>query len=852
MPKLTPMMEQYNEIKADAKDAILFFRLGDFYEMFGQDAHEASKILDIALTSRSKDEDATPMCGVPFHAAENYIAKITKAGKKVAVCEQISDPALPGIVKRKIVKIITPGTTLSEQILNNKSNNYILSLFVKKDYFGFAFADNSTGEFQSGELTGIDALKNEISRLKPSEIVLERDQYDDPAIRTMVISLCEASISKTALFEDSYKFLLEKFHVKSLEAFGIGSWPFAIQASAILMNYLLETQKDATVHINKISAYQKNSFMNLDENTIRNLELFETLRGEEGEGTLINVIDYTRTSMGGRMLRKWLARPLIEREHIESRQAAVADLIQNENLRGKLTELFSQTADIERTLSRLCTSSANARDLKTLGESLALIPQIKSALETAKSEMLISLAKDLLPLEKLSEMISNAVADDAPLRVTEGGIIRDAWDKRLDELRGLMKAGKTALKEIEIKEIEATKINSLKVSYNRVFGYYIEISRVNLSKVPQHYIRKQTLANAERFITPELKEFEEKVLSAEEKSFTLEQEIFHDLLDSTLTFIKDIKQNAIVVAEIDTLLSFALLAIKRDYTRPSFSERTLKIKDGRHPVVESMTFENSFVPNDSEFGAEREIILLTGPNMSGKSTYLRQVALIALLNQVGSFVPARAAELPIFDRIFTRVGASDNLVRGQSTFMVEMQESAYILNHATSRSLIILDEIGRGTSTYDGLSIAWAILEFLHGKIRAFTLFATHYHELIDVTQKFERAANFSVDVKENANGVLFLHKIIEGGIDKSYGIEVAKLAGIPREITTRSTEILAELESEKLAAAPKKVSENQMGLFTGNFAASRHPVLEKLKGLDINDLTPIEALVALSELKKL
>ncbi len=853
MAKLTPMMEQYQDIKAECKDAILFFRLGDFYEMFGQDAHDASKILDITLTSRSKDENAVPMCGIPYHAAENYIAKLVKSGRKVAICEQISDPALPGIVKRKVVKIITPGTAILDQVLDQKSNRYILSIYAKKDYFGIAFCDVSTGEFHAAELSGIEALRNEILRLNPSEIVLERDQYDDPAIRTMAISISDATISSVALYEDAYKFLLGSFHVKSLEGFGIASWPFAIEASGILMRYIQETQKDEAKHIDRIHAYHRNNWMYLDEGTIRNLELFSTMRGKDEEGSLLSVIDNTNSSMGGRMLRKWLLRPLIHKEPIQSRHDAVENFISNEDLRNSFKDILLGLSDIERILGRLSSSGANARDLLSLGNSLSQIPKIKNTFETATSSQLLSLSKDLLPLEKLSQTIASSIADEPGFKTSEGDIIKDGYNTELDGLRRLMKDGKTALKEIEQKEIEATKINSLKVSYNRVFGYYIEISRVNLEKVPDRYIRKQTLANAERFITPELKEYEEKVLSAEEKSFKLEQEIFQDLKSETLEYIKEIKLNAQIIAELDVLLSFAITAIKRDYVKPNFGDKEMQIKDGRHPVVENITFENSFVPNDANFKAgETELKLITGPNMSGKSTYLRQIALIALLNQIGSFVPAKAATLPLFDRIFTRVGASDNLVRGQSTFMVEMQESAYILNHATAKSLVILDEIGRGTSTYDGLSIAWSILEFLHDKIGAFTLFATHYHELINVVQNLPKAKNYCVDVNESARGVLFLHKIIEGGIDKSYGIEVAKLAGVPTAIIDRSAQILTNLESEKIESQPTKIPENQMGLFTGKYIADRHPVLERLKGIDINDLTPIEALIALSELKKL
>lgn len=848
------MMQQYQEIKSECRDAILFFRLGDFYEMFGQDAQEASRILEIALTARNK-EDPVPMCGVPYHAAENYIAKLTRAGKKVAICEQISDPSLPGIVKRKIVRIITPGTTYSDQVLENKSNRYILAVFIKKDYFGIAFCDLTTGEFKAAEVDNIENLRDELARIKPAEIILERDSYDNPEIRARIINIADCPISNVHFYDEAFRFLLDSFKVKSLDGFGIGSMPFAINASAILMKYLLDTQKENISHIDRISTFMRKDFMHLDENTIRNLELFSTMRGNENEGSLFNILDHTKTSMGARMLKKWILMPLLKLEEIEARHSALENFFKNEDLRNKITDTLKGLSDIERLLGRLSCGSANARDLFAIAASLQVIPKIKEILRDVNSNLLISLTKDLVLLEKLSGEIISAISEEAGIKLTEGNIIKNGFNPELDQLRALMKDGKSALREIEKKEIEATNINSLKVSYNKVFGYYIEISKVNLHKVPERYLRKQTLANAERYITPELKDYEEKVLTAEEKAFKLEYEIFQDLRMEILSYIKEIKQNAHIIAEIDALLSLAQVAIKRKYVKPELTtERKMIIKNGRHPVVESMTFEQSFIPNDVSFEKDQiEIKLITGPNMSGKSTYLRQTALIALLNQIGSFVPAEHTTLCIFDRIFTRVGASDNLVRGQSTFMVEMQESAYILNHASPKSLIILDEIGRGTSTYDGLSIAWSILEFLHEQTRAFTLFATHYHELISVAQKLERCKNYSISVKETEKGVLFLHKIIEGGIDKSYGIEVAKLAGLPSEIIGRSYEILETLEEEKLDLSKKKIPENQMGLFTAKYIEDRsHPVFQKLKGIDINDLTPLDALIALSELKKL
>lgn len=852
------MMQQYHAIKSECPGALLFFRLGDFYELFGPDALEASKILDITLTARNKSKDPIPMCGVPYHAAESYIAKLTKAGKKVAICEQISDPSLPGIVKRKITKIITPGTTFSDQVLDKKQSRYILALYPQKDYFGLAFADLTTGEFLSAQIQGRETLKSELIRLNPAEIVLSRDHYNDPDIRTLIISLTKAPISPADLYEEGYKFLLESFNVTGLEGFGIASKPFAIQAAAVLMRYLKDTQKEDINHLDRITAYYRENWMELDESTIRNLELFGSLIGNSEQGTLISILDETLTSVGGRTLRRWITCPLLKSEEITARHEAVEELLQNSDLRADLVEELKNLRDLERLLGRLSSNSASPRDLIGLGLSLKIIPKIKNLLANATSNCLRSLQNQLIELPQLTAKISNAILEEPSLRLHEGGIVAPGFSTELDELHSLMKAGRTALKNIEEKERKDTGISSLKVSYNKVFGYYIEVSNANRDRVPDYFIRKQTLVNAERYITPELKEYEEKVLTAREKANQLEYEIFQEIRALTLEYVKDIKLSAQTLGELDALLSFAIVAERRSYVRPTLSkEHQLEIEEGRHPVVESMTFEQKFIPNPANFNAnETEILLLTGPNMSGKSTYLRQIALIALLNQIGSFVPARAATLPVFDRIFTRVGASDNLVRGQSTFMVEMQESAYILNHATARSLIILDEVGRGTSTYDGLSLAWAILEFLHEKTRAFTLFATHYHELIGLADRLPRAKNYSIDVKETAKGVLFLHRIVEGPIDRSYGIEVARIAGMPPDLVQRANEILQELETKKIQSA--SIPESQMNLFNSSFKAARtpgyltHPALEKLKGIDINELTPLEALQTLNELKLL
>lgn len=897
------MMQQYLKLKEENPGAILFFRLGDFYEMFNQDAIEASKILGITLTARNKKSTPTPMCGVPHHSAENYITRLTKAGRKVAICEQTSDPTLPGIVTREVVRIITPGTTFSDQILEGKSNRYVLALFpagklsaADSQHFGFAFADLTTGEFRAAEAKTKEALELELLRLNPVEIVLGQDHYDHPDLRADIATHSDAPISRVELYEEGSRTLKEHFKLSSLEGFGIANWPFAVQAAAVLLRYLVSTQKDSLQHLDRIRAYHREHWMQLDQATLRNLELFSTIRsqdegGAKSKGTLHSVLDHTQTAFGGRLLKRWLLQPLTRKEEIEARHDAVEAFLKNPDWRSAIKDTLKNISDLERLLSRLSTRQGNARDALGLAKSLEEIPQMQTLLtgpeisqqDSQQSSRLIqSLQKDLLPLQELTQKLTQAISQEAPLKLTEGGLIQTGYNAQLDELRALMQDGKSALRAIEEQERESTGINSLKVSYNRVFGYYIEVTKLHSAKVPEHYVRKQTLTNAERYITDELKIHEEKVLGAQEKAKQLEQELFHELRMDILTNISAIKQNAAVLAQVDVLLCFAEVAQQNQYCKPeilapdsaqkssdknvssavsqppSSPQTRLHIESGRHPVVEHITLEKRFVPNDAHFTSdESEVKLITGPNMSGKSTYLRQVALITLMAQIGSYVPASSLQMQVFDRIFTRVGASDNLVGGQSTFMVEMQESAYILHHATPKSLVILDEVGRGTSTYDGMSLAWSILEHLHDHIRPTTLFATHYHELIELTEKLPRAENLSVDVQETKTGILFLHKIKKGGIDQSYGIEVAKLAGVPKSVIQRAQQILSKLEKEKLQA-PSKVDTSQMDLFSRTYASTRepgkvtHPALERLKNLDINELTPLQALNALSELKKI
>lgn len=847
MANLTPMMAQYREIKAKYKDCILFFRLGDFYEMFFEDAEEASKLLGIVLTARNKGDHRAPMCGIPFHAASQYIAKLTRAGRKVAICEQVSDPKEPGLVERDVVRVITPGTTLDEKILETKANNYIASITTDGKKYGIAFADITTGEFKAFET---ENLHEEIERISPAECLIE------PGCGIKIgsdIYTCEFSS-----FKDPRAFLSDHFNVRDLSSFGIEKLDIGINAAGRLLHYLTETQKTDLAHIKKIQLHSTQNFMPLDDASLRNLEIFTTLRDNRREGSLISILDNTLTATGGRALKKWLMRPLIDAEKIKRRLSAVCELTKNQALLLNLRESFKNIHDIERTLGRLSLNSGNARDLVALKQSFLKIPEIKKQLKETKSALLKDVLKNLDELPGITSLIEKAICDEPPLALREGGIVKDSFNAELDKLKSVSRRGKDFIKELQIKEIRRTGINSLKVRYNKVFGYYIEISNSNLSNVPDDYIRKQTLVNAERFITPELKEYEETVLNAEEKICELEYEIFNEVRDKVVSETIDIQKTAEYVGVLDVLCSFANTALHNNYCEPSISDDgIIEIKNGRHPVVEKMSFSGDFIPNDTDLKNENQFLLITGPNMAGKSCYLRQAALIVLIAHIGSFVPAESAKICLVDRIFTRIGASDNLVRGQSTFMVEMQEASYILHNATSKSLIILDEIGRGTSTYDGMSIAWAIMEYIHNEIRAKTLFATHYHELIPVADRLERARNLSFAAKENQkDGVLFLYKLVQGGVDKSYGVLVARLAGLPVSVTKNAARILRELEEGVVENGIKTklnkdmIPEDQMNLFAG-LSGREHSAIKELRDIDVNSLTPIDALKKLDELKR-
>ena len=827
MSELTPMLKQYRSIKEKHQDCILFFRLGDFYEMFGPDALEASKILNITLTARNKGTvNETPMCGIPYHAADGYIAKLTKKGKKVAICEQLTDPNLPGLVERNVIRIITPGTTLDNNILENKRNNYLVSLFNKDSKWGIAFVDLTTGEFKLTELNKLDDLVNELNRILPSEIIITPDLNENLSLKTKLEQISNLNLFYPALFHPATETLLEHFKVKSLQSFGIEKYLIGIEAAGNLINYLKDTQKTNLEHINKISLYNLSDYMILDEATIRNLELLYTYQFFEEQGSLISILDQTQTGMGGRLLRNWLLHPLINLDKAEQRLDAVEEFYNNLDLRENLKCELKNISDIERLIGRLGCKRANARDLVNLKNSLQLIPQIKKFLSGARchpeqsegsitsavmdssqvrndnehlsAKLLKQCYKNLDEHKAVVSLIQESIAEDPPLLITEGEMIADEYNSELDELRKISRSGKDWLKDLQTREIQRSGISSLKVKFNKIFGYYIEVSNSNLDQVPADFTRKQTLVNAERFVTPELKEYEQKVLGAEEKIIELEQKLFWEIRNEVAKHFEAIQNTAQIIAQLDVLLNFSNIALLNNYSKPELNEgETIEIKNGRHPVIEKLQTE-SYVPNDGLFNhTDHQLILLTGPNMSGKSSYLRQTALIILLAQIGSYVPAQSAKIGLTDRIFTRVGASDNLIRGQSTFMVEMQEAANILNNATAKSFIVLDELGRGTSTFDGVSIAWAIVDYIYKNIKAKTLFATHYHELIDLVDKLDKAKNYCVTVKETDTGVIFLRKVIPGGIDRSYGIEVAKLAGLPKSLTDRAYEILKELESE-------------------------------------------------------
>lgn len=860
----TPLMTQYAKIKAQYPDTILLFRVGDFFETFEEDAKIASKVLGITLTKRANGAaDDVPLAGFPFHALDTYLPKLVRAGYRVAVCEQMENPKLAkGIVKREVIEVITPGVAFSEKLLDHKKNNYLLSIYIYDEIAGISFCDISTGEFYVYEIKS-DQIEQQIELISPTEILIQKKNKD--FINSLVQKI-NPNIRITKIddwvfnYEYAQELLLMQFKTVNLKGFGIDKLTAGIVSSGVILNYLQETQRANLTHLNKISLYNPSDYMILDHSTKRNLEIIFSMQDSGREGSLISILDKTETSMGGRLLKKWISSPLKKLEPILARQEAVEELLNNREIRKKIIEELKEIGDLERLISKICTGRANPREIINLKTSLKRIPNIKNLLSSIKGNTLINLREKLTSLNQIIDKIEIAITDNPPLNIADGGVIKNNYSPELDELRDIAINGKDWIANLQKSEREKTGISSLRVSYNKVFGYYIEVSNANKDKVPSYYMRKQTLVNSERFITPELKEYEEKILNAEEKIYELESQLFNELRLFIANEAEAIQNNARLIAMLDCFISFAECAEQYNYTRPLITNSTkIKIIDGRHPVVERVLPPGEkFNPNSCELDNEEiQIIILTGPNMAGKSVYLRQVGLIVLLAQIGSFVPAKSAEIGLVDRIFTRVGASDNISAGESTFLVEMQEAANILNNATANSLILLDEIGRGTSTFDGISIAWAVTEYLHEnpEVAAKTLFATHYHELNEMAEIFPRIKNYKVEVREYDDKVIFLHKVNPGRADHSYGIQVAQMAGLPQFVTNRAKEILNNLESKELTPYEIKKEklakiqriDNQISLFEFKDDKLR----EELKGLEVDNLTPIEALNKLNELKK-
>jgi len=877
MAGLTPMMQQYLQKKEQYKDALLFFRLGDFYEMFFEDAVIASRELEITLTGRDCGlEERAPMCGVPYHAVEGYIARLIEKGYKVAICEQLQDPEeAKGLVERDVVRVITPGTLIESSMLDEKKNNYLVSLYFNGDQIGLANVDVSTGEFYISEIADPEPFKklmDELSRLVPREIIMNSAGQEEDGF---IEELKERYSTYTTVYHDwAYEYhtalnkLLRHFQVYSLEGYGCAHMQSGICAAGALLEYLTETQKNSLHHINTIKVYHMESYMILDSATRRNLELTETIRDKNKRGSLLWLLDKTNTAMGGRLLRKWVQQPLLCKAEIDERLDAVEELMGNSVMMQELRELLQQIYDIERLMGRISYGNANARDLLSLKQSLRVLPSIKQLLSQCRSKLLTSLYQDLDLLQDIYDLIEASISEEAPVTVKEGSIIKDGYNEQLDRYREAITNGKNWIAALEQKERERTGIKNLKVGFNKVFGYYIDVTKSYFDLVPDSYIRKQTLANSERYITPELKEMEDTILGAEEKSVKLEYQLFIEIRDSIAEQVHRIQNTAHIISVLDVLWSLAKVGFENGYTRPRINEDgIIKIKNGRHPVVEKTLHHNLFVPNDTYLDMDQErVVIITGPNMAGKSTYMRQVALIVLMAQIGSFVPASEASIGIVDRIFTRVGASDDLSSGQSTFMVEMSEVANILHNATPKSLIILDEIGRGTSTFDGLSIAWAVIEYICNRdtLGAKTLFATHYHELTELEGKMDGIKNYCVAVKEQGDDIIFLRKIIRGGADKSFGIQVAKLAGLPEKVIDRAKELLKKLEEtdinrahnqtgkgskENLAVFERKKAKGLKASQISFFEPPVSPIEEKLKSLDVLRLTPMDAINILYKL---
>lgn len=853
----TPMMQQYTRIKSQYPDTLLFFRLGDFYELFGDDAKIAAKVLDITLTSRDRNkENPIPMCGVPYHAVDGYLEKLIKNGFRVAICEQLEDPkTAKGVVKRDVIRVVTPGTYLEADVDEN-SNIYLVGIIEQDGKFGMAIVDLSTGEFKVTLIQDPSSFKDELTRIKPAEIIIPNNNSME---LSSYLDEINPTITKTEhrnWYPDTCEYLLmDHFQVQNLHVLGLDH-ELLIQCAGAVLAYLRETQKAALTHITHITNYSLSQYLQIDASSFRNLELSRTIREGKKVGSLLGVIDQTVTSMGARLLRSWIEKPLIDLQAIKKRQAAIAYLVDNSIIRMELAELLDQVQDLERLTSRLVYGTGNARDLIALKRSLLQVPKIQALLEQEESALTEYIQK-LNPLNELTEIIERAIVENPPVSVREGGLIKAGFNAELDELRQTNKDGKSWIAALEASERDRTGIKSLKVGFNKVFGYYIEVTKANLDRVPEDYQRKQTLANSERYFTPELKAKEAMILGAEERITELEYELFTQVRDQVNAHVVEIQNNAHILAVLDVFQSLARVALDQGYVCPQITTDTkIEIIDGRHPVIEAI--QSSFVPNDLSLTEDKKIILLTGPNMAGKSTFLRQTALIVIMAQIGSFVPAKSASIGIVDKIFTRIGAADDLSTGQSTFMVECSETANLVRNATERSLIILDELGRGTSTFDGMAIAQAVIEYIHDRVNARTLFSTHYHELTRLEQTLPSLKTYQMAVEDHGGRIYFLHKVIPGNADKSYGINVARMAGMPNSIINRAENILYQLEADQKkpvqlnlfqsllhpqAAAAREQEEQEWEIYTA--------LKEELLGVNINDITPLAALNLIAELQR-
>ncbi|WFA09729.1 DNA mismatch repair protein MutS [Tissierella sp. Yu-01] len=860
MENLTPMMKQYMEIKEKYKDSILFFRLGDFYEMFFEDAKIASKELEITLTQRDcGQEEKAPMCGIPHHVSDTYISKLVEKGYKVAICDQLENPALAkGIVKRDVVRIITPGTITDANMLDDKSNNFLVSIYFDDFGIGITYVDNSTGEmytteFQNDEDSCYRFIIDELGKTTPSEIICNNkftlNKRYMKIIKNKINPYINTYENIKEVDEKLKSYIYNLYKIDDLKKIGINEKIYAIISTSKLIEYLYDTQKNSLDHINTINYYEPANYMVMDINTRTNLEINETIRSKEKKGALIGILDKTQTAMGGRLLKKWLEQPLLDMRQIKGRLEVVEFFTNNLMIMDDLRALLRDIYDIERLSSKITNSNCNGRDFLSLKNSIKVLPEIKEILNKCDNEQLNKLGKKIDDLHDIYTLIESAIDDEAPITLKEGGLIKTGYNKELDELRDSSFKGKEWLSNLELQERNKTGIKNLKIGYNRIYGYYLEVTKSNLNLVPKYFIRKQTLANSERYYTEELKNMEAKILGSEEKSLDMEYEIFLTIRNSIKMEIKRLQEVSKYIATLDVLCSFGFVANNNNYVKPELNIKgVIEIDEGRHPVVEATIDNNLFIPNDTYLDTGQNMVqIITGPNMAGKSTYMRQVAIITLLAQIGSFVPAKKANIGIVDRIFTRIGASDNLSQGESTFMVEMNEVSNIIKSATSKSLIILDEVGRGTSTYDGLSIAWAVVEFILENISAKTLFATHYHELTQLEEKFKGIVNLTILAEEKGDDIVFLRKIVKGSTNRSYGIQVAKLAGINKEIIDRANEILTQIEGSheiNLNNNSKDISK-QLNLLD----YKKDYFLDRIKNIDIHNLTPIEALNTLNNL---